>query len=146
MFMRPVRRMIGSAARRMLGTLTEVRTTEPVVALTFDDGPNPEVTPRVVEILGRRNARGTFFMVGEAAARHPDVVRLVRQEGHAIGGHSWDHRSFPSLPGRERRKQMRASDQAIGENVDRLFRPPYGDQSVRSRLDAWYRGYEVVGW
>ena len=141
-----VRRFLGSRARSILGTLTAVVTTDPVVALTFDDGPHQEFTPRVLEILRRHHAHATFFMVGAAAQKHQDIVRQVAQEGHTIGGHSWDHRSFPSLSSQERRRQMRACEQVLSLGGERLFRPPYGYQTVGSRLDAFWRRYEIVGW
>lgn len=144
--MRQIRRFLGSIARRTLGTLTSVVTQEPLVALTFDDGPHPEFTPRVLEILRHHQAHATFFMVGAAAEKYQGIVRQVAREGHAIGGHSWDHRSFPSLPSRERRRQMLACEQVLSLQQARLFRPPYGHQTVGSRLDALWRRYEVVGW
>ena len=60
-------------------------------ALTFDDGPDPENTPRLLDVLDRHRARATFFMVGERAARHPDLVRRVAAAGHEIGNHSFSH-------------------------------------------------------
>lgn len=134
------------AIKKVLGSLTSVITKEPLVALTFDDGPHPEYTPRVIEILERYQARATFFMVGKAAQQYPDLVRKIGEAGHAIGGHSWDHMSFRQLTGRERRRQMRACQQVLAPHGQPLFRPPYGEQSVASRLDAFWLGYEVVGW
>jgi len=128
------------------GTITGVTTRDPVAALTFDDGPHPEYTPRLLDLLERYQARATFFMVGEAAQRHPELVRQVAQGGHAIGNHSWDHPFFPSLPGRTRRQQMRACEQALAPYGQRLFRPPYGAQSLASRLDALWLRYRVVTW
>jgi peptidoglycan-N-acetylglucosamine deacetylase len=61
------------------------------IALTFDDGPDPEVTPRILSALSDHGAKATFFMCGLAAERHPDIVRAVAAEGHAIGGHTWHH-------------------------------------------------------
>lgn len=141
MLSRPVK----VAIKKVLGSLTSVVTKDPLVALTFDDGPHPEYTPRVMEILARHQARATFFMVGKAAQQYPDLVRKIGEAGHAMGGHSWDHISFRQLTGRERRRQMRACQQILAPHGQLLFRPPYGDQSVASRLDAFWLGYEVVG-
>ena len=89
----------------------------------------------------------TFFMLGESARKHPNVVQQVAEEGHAIGNHSWDHPSFPLISGRERRAQIRACASVIAPyGGQRLFRPPYGHQSVASRLDALWLGYPVVTW
>ena len=131
---------------KFLGTITHVHTTEPVAALTFDDGPDPVYTPKLLEILDKHKARATFFMVGEAAQRQQELVRMVSRAGHAIGVHSWDHPSFAKINGRERRQQLRASKRALGPYGQRLFRPPWGKQSLASRLDALWLGYKVVGW
>jgi peptidoglycan/xylan/chitin deacetylase (PgdA/CDA1 family) len=143
---RIVRRLLGALARRGLGTITHVETQDAVVALTFDDGPHPEYTPRLLEILERHRARATFFMLGETAQRYPDLVRRVAQGGHAIGNHSWDHPSFPLISGRERRAQIRACEKAIAPYGRRIFRPPYSHQSIASRLDALLLGYQIVTW
>lgn len=129
-----------------MGAITHVRTTDPVVALTFDDGPDPEFTPRFLEILDRHQAHATFFMVGEAAHRYPELVRQVAQAGHAIGNHSWDHPSLPLISGRERRRQIRACGRAIAPYGQGLFRPPFGHQNVASRLDALWLGLKVIAW
>lgn len=133
-------------ARKILGTITSVSTQEPVAALTFDDGPHPEFTSRLLDILETHNARATFFMLGEAARSHPELVRRVAEAGHAIGNHSWDHPNFPLLTGRERRRQMCLCEKAISPYGHCLFRPPFGYQSVRSRLDALWLRYQVVTW
>jgi len=134
------------AVKRVLGSLTNVVTNDPVVALTFDDGPHPVYTPRILEVLARHRAHATFFMVGQAAERYPDIVRAVANAGHAIGGHSWAHRSFRTLTGSERRREMRACEQILAPYGQPLCRPPYGEQSIAARLDAFWLGYEVVGW
>jgi peptidoglycan/xylan/chitin deacetylase (PgdA/CDA1 family) len=129
-----------------LGTIVRVATREPAIALTFDDGPHPEETPRVLEILERHGARGTFFMIGKNARRHPEVVARALEAGHAVANHSWDHPSFRRIQGRYRRAQIRWCGEALGPQGARLFRPPYGEQSLGSRLDALACGYQVVCW
>ena len=129
-----------------MGSLSHVITTEPVLSLTFDDGPDAESTPQVLTLLEKYQARGTFFLVGQAAASHPELVNRIAAGGHAIGIHSWDHRALPGLSSRERRRQMRQCARAIQPCETHLFRPPYGEQTVLSRLEAFVMGYEVVGW
>ena len=94
-----------------------------VVYLTFDDGPIPEVTPQLLDILRDKNVHATFFMVGENAARYPDLLARVRREGHAVGNHTFNHL-----------KGTRTDTLSYIANVVRadvvihtmLFRPPYG--------------------
>lgn len=88
-----VRRAFRRVRLRLTGTVTNFLTEEPLVALTFDDGPDPVVTPALLEILAAHNAKATFFMTGENAVKHPELVEAVRGGGHAIGNHSWDHPS-----------------------------------------------------
>lgn len=135
-----------SIARRFLGTVVRVDTTESVIALTFDDGPHPEYTPQLLRILDRHGARATFFMVGQLAAKYPSIVKEVVQHGHAVGNHSWDHSSFPLLDGSQRRQQIRRCASVLVNGGQRLFRPPFGHQSMASRIDAWFMGYDVIAW
>lgn len=100
------------------------------VAFTFDDGPDPESTPRVLELLSRHGARATFFLVGSRAERHPEIVERIRAEGHAIGSHTFGHSHFFHFfsPGRMRAEMNRGIDAIarITGNAPRLFRPPQG--------------------
>jgi peptidoglycan/xylan/chitin deacetylase (PgdA/CDA1 family) len=141
-----VRKLFALATRSILGTVTYVVTRDPVVALTFDDGPHPDYTPRLLEILAKYHARATFFMTGQAAQAHPELVRRVAEAGHAIANHSWDHPSFPLISSRERRAQIRACAQVLAPYTRgmRLFRPPYGEQNIASRIDALLLGYQVI--
>lgn len=143
---RILRVAFAAVARNIIGTITHVTTRDAVAALTFDDGPHPVFTPRLLEILKRHDASATFFMVGEKARRHPELVRQVAKAGHAIGNHSWDHSVFPLLTGAKRRAQMRSCANALAPYGQRLFRSPHGYQSVASRLDALWLRYEVVAW
>jgi peptidoglycan-N-acetylglucosamine deacetylase len=143
---RTVRRAASFVPRQLFGTVTHIATSEPVAALTFDDGPHPEFTPHLLEILHEYGAHATFFVVGESASKYPNLLQRMVEAGHAIGNHSWDHPSFPAIGSRERRRQMRACEEAIGPHSQRLFRPPYGNQNMASRFDAWRLGYSVVTW
>jgi peptidoglycan/xylan/chitin deacetylase (PgdA/CDA1 family) len=129
-----------------LCTITSVRTCEPVAAITFDDGPDSDTTPAVMDLLERNGARGTFFVAGENACRHPGVLRQMHAAGHSIGNHSWDHPSLPKIDRRERFKQLRACEKVIEPYSHKLLRPPFGDQSYASRLDACLMGFRVITW
>lgn len=132
------------ATHNVIGTITHVTTDDPVAALTFDDGPDPEYTPKLLDILKKYRVYATFFMVGEAARAHPELVRRIAEAGHAIANHSWNHPSFPLISSSERRAQIRACAEAIAPFGERLFRPPYAQQDLASRLDALLLGYRVV--
>jgi len=140
-----LKKVVSVTARTLLGTITHVETDERVAALTFDDGPHPDFTPRLLDVLKRHQARATFFMLGQAATAYPAIVRNVAQGGHAIGNHSWDHPSFVLLDGRERRRQIRACASAIAPYGGlRLFRAPYGHQNMASRVDALWLRHQVI--
>lgn len=99
------------------------------VALTFDDGPDPEFTPQVLALLAARRVPATFFLVGERAARAPDVVRAIAAAGHEVGSHGWSHRSLwlcgPARTDREIGR-TRATLAALTGRAPALFRPPWG--------------------
>jgi peptidoglycan/xylan/chitin deacetylase (PgdA/CDA1 family) len=136
-----------SRATLPVGSLVRVDTEEPAIALTFDDGPDPRETPRVLDILERHGARGTFFLVGKRAELHPEIVARAVAAGHAVANHSWDHPSFRQIQGSYRRAQIRWCAEALAPHGGtRLFRPPFGEQSLASRLDARRCGHQVVCW
>ncbi len=105
------------------------RTPKPAVCLTFDDGPDPRVTPELLDLLARHQVRATFFLIGERVDRHPELVRRISQQGHGIGNHSYTH---PRLLGKSQRtvlQEMCATDRAIHRAAavaTALFRPPHG--------------------
>ena len=140
-----IRRLLATSARPC-GTLVRVATGEPAFALTFDDGPDPDETPRALDVLAAHGARATFFMVGRRAETHPQLVASVAAAGHAIANHSWDHPSFPRLDRGERESQLRRAAAALAPHGVPLFRPPFGEQNLASLLDARRAGFEIVGW
>jgi peptidoglycan/xylan/chitin deacetylase (PgdA/CDA1 family) len=99
------------------------------LALTFDDGPDPAWTPRLLDALGAAGVRGTFFLIGERAERAPGLVRRMIAEGHEVGNHSWSHRS-PWLCGpRTTEQEIRGAHDRLAELTGappRHFRPPWG--------------------
>lgn len=99
------------------------------VALTFDDGPDPEFTARVLDLLGHAGVPGTFFVVGERAAGAPDLVRAMVAAGHEVGNHTWSHRNLWTCGPRRTATEIRRSHELIAELAGRppaLFRPPWG--------------------
>jgi peptidoglycan/xylan/chitin deacetylase (PgdA/CDA1 family) len=99
------------------------------VALTFDDGPDPEVTPRVLELLDRHGVKAAFFVIGAKAERHPGLVLDMLARGHAVGNHSQTHPPFLMLQGRRAIAREVGSAQAVLRRtgmVPLAFRPPVG--------------------
>lgn len=117
------------------------------IYLTFDDGPIPEATPWVLDILDRYEAKATFFMVGDNARRHPWLVSEVARRGHSIGNHTMHHLQGAKVTTRTYLRDVSEARQAIGHEAGRqgkpLFRPPHGWLRPR-QARAMREHYEVV--
>ncbi len=111
------------------------------VFLTFDDGPHPRHTPAVLDILDKRSAKATFFMVGENAARYPDLVEETARRGHTLGNHTMHH-----LQGRKASTDEYIADVAAADALihSRLFRPPHGLMTSEQRRLLLDAGYKIV--
>jgi peptidoglycan/xylan/chitin deacetylase (PgdA/CDA1 family) len=121
----------------------------PEVALTFDDGPSPETTPRVLAELARNGVHATFFAVGRKAARHPELIRAIIDEGHEVGLHGYEHDRLFSLRGSEHVAHDIRRTQAVlvdaGAPKPLLFRPPIGFVSHLTVWGARKAGVTLVG-
>ena len=133
-------------ALHLVGTIVRVETDQPVAAISFDDGPNPDNTPKLLDILDLYNAKATFFVVGQRAAQYPELTQQIAKRGHVVGCHSWDHPSFPVLSSQQRRNQIKSCEKVIPDTGYRLFRPPFGHQTVMSTLDVRLLGYTTITW
>jgi peptidoglycan/xylan/chitin deacetylase (PgdA/CDA1 family) len=119
------------------------------IALTFDDGPHPEYTPRVLDELHRHGISATFFVVGREAARYPELVRRIVAEGHALGHHSYTHGEPQYTSTRiflDEIRQSRALLQQITGQPSNLFRPPKGKLTCAKMLGAWGLGQTIALW
>lgn len=120
------------------------------VALTFDDGPHPVTTRRVLAALAPTRHRATFFVLGEKARRHPDVVREIHAAGHTLGVHGDRHDRLHSfrMPWSVQAAIVRAEDavEAATGARPRFFRPPLGHTSVTTVRGARLAGVRLVGW
>lgn len=125
------------------GVVWRMDSSSKVVYLTFDDGPISECTPQVLEILSRYNAKATFFMVAENAARYPELVARVRAEEHAVGNHTCHHmREHQSCT------QDYVADAFLGEQIlqTKLFRPPHGRMRYSQKKAMLDAGYTIYLW
>jgi len=139
-----------SRSHQLVGDLfTRIETTDPMVALTFDDGPTPVHTDSVLALLAEFDVSATFFMIGQSMERNPDVVARVLSQGHEIGNHSYSHRRLVlKLPGTIRR-EIESTDsliRAAGQAGEILVRPPYGKRLFGLPLYLARHDRPVVLW
>ena len=120
------------------------------VALTFDDGPDHERTPAVLDLLAQRGVRATFFLVGERAETHPELVRRMVAEGHVVGNHSHTHAGlFPLSSLRNTEEELRRTTESLTRITGlrpRLFRPPFGVTNPTIARAVRRLGLVPVGW
>lgn len=121
------------------------------VALSFDDGPDPVVTPQVLDALAQHGARATFFVIGRSLAAHPELGRRIAAEGHALGNHSWQHSRWQSFYSSARHmREIERGEEAIvaatGTPAPELYRAPVGLKGAELARAAWRRGLTVVAW
>ncbi len=124
--------------------------TNPYVAMTFDDGPHPQNTPRLLDMLRARNIKATFYVIGGNVDRYPHIVRRIVAEGHEIGNHTYTHRKLTSLGDSEVSKEMRRTEDAIVRAAGvkpRTMRPPYGALLTRQRNNIFSNfNYPTILW
>lgn len=126
-----------------------VETDEPVVSLTFDDGPDPAFTPRILEVLDRYQVKATFFMMGWNATQHASVAQEVVAAGHEIGNHTWSHHNLLYTTPEETVEQMTRGAAALEEVTGQRpawFRPPRGQLSGITVRQAALLGTDTVIW
>ncbi len=121
----------------------------PLIALTFDDGPDPEDTPKILDILRFHNVKATFFVSGRETDTYPDIVRREHQEGHMVGNHAYTHRPLTTLSEAEVREELENTNTAItaaGAPQPNLFRPPYADTNAMVENIATSLGMTQTLW
>jgi peptidoglycan/xylan/chitin deacetylase (PgdA/CDA1 family) len=131
-------------------TYNSVHVDGPFIALTFDDGPNATLTPKLLDLLAARHLKATFFVVGQNAADHPDILKRAVREGHEIANHSWSHPNLGKMSDDAVRRELQKTDDAIAAAIGKrptLMRPPYG--SITAHQKRWIHeefGYRIIIW
>ena len=121
------------------------RTRHPLVALSFDDGPHPVFTPRVLEILQQHNAQATFFLIGERALRHPELVVRIKAAGHEVANHYFTDGSLLLCSDADFVRHLEQTEKALGITAaPKFFRPPGGVARPRQLCLARTHGYECM--
>ncbi|MBS4022407.1 MAG: polysaccharide deacetylase family protein [Dethiobacter sp.] len=131
------------------GALYRVRTSQNVVALTFDAVWEPAETGRILDVLDRYQVRATFFLTGNWVRYNPDLAREILIRGHEIGQHSQNHQVLTGLKDEELAREFRLMEETLREELNCqafLFRPPYGEVNQQVYNYANDRGYTTVLW
>jgi peptidoglycan/xylan/chitin deacetylase (PgdA/CDA1 family) len=118
------------------------------VILSFDDGPNLEQTPYILDILAKHNIPGTFFLVGHRVKQHPELVeKILATRKHVIGNHSWDHPNFHEISPEEQLTEVSKAKEVLPPPTGQLyFRYPYGNSTCNGNQFLHQQGYKIVGW
>ncbi|MDW8028446.1 MAG: polysaccharide deacetylase family protein [Armatimonadota bacterium] len=119
------------------------------VAITFDDGPHPDYTPKLLEILRQYEAKATFFVVGKMAEKYPNLVKEQVADGHSVGNHTYHHVNLTRIPKEYIATEIKACGEvlrSITGKAPRLFRPPGGDYDKQVAEVAEALGYTIVLW
>lgn len=155
MSLRPIS-VFRQAARRGLAAalprrvyITHGRPQSRAVCLTFDDGPHPELTPRLLDLLAALRVPATFFVIGREAERHPELVRRMAAEGHAVGNHSYSHPPRESLSARQAAAEVAGCAGVLAGILGRppaLYRPPRGKVTAGDLWRLWRAGTTTVLW
>lgn len=120
------------------------------IALTFDDGPDPENTPRILAILKEKEVKATFFVIGKKVEKYPELLRQIDREGHIIANHSYSHHYLIALFSTERlRKDLKHCSEVIFQTLGKspaFFRPPFGVTNPRYRTVLKESNLQSIGW
>jgi peptidoglycan/xylan/chitin deacetylase (PgdA/CDA1 family) len=119
---------------------------EPVIYLTFDDGPHLPYTQQIFELLSKYNARATFFVVGRSAQNHSELIKAIYEAGHGIGNHSWSHRKLVGLNEETFNGEVVGTANVLGAYTANCMRPPYGATDPSTYRYSTKLGYAVVLW
>jgi peptidoglycan/xylan/chitin deacetylase (PgdA/CDA1 family) len=119
------------------------------IALTFDDGPDPRYTPKVLEVLRKHDVKATFFVMGARAKKHPDLIKQIANDGHALGSHTYWHPNLAKENVERLRWELSETDRILERMIGfhtRLFRAPYGNLNEPLMEELRRQDYSVIGW
>lgn len=143
-------RAVPSAPKMPGVSISRVAVPERVVALTFDDGPHPSLTPRLLDILKAEGAKATFFVLGTNARRYPDIIRRAVEEGHEVANHSTSHPVLSKSGASKIAYELETCAQAVKDAcgvAPKVMRPPYGAMTTAQRQAAYNKyGYHIIFW
>lgn len=138
------------APRAKKVSYNSVATDHPVIAMTFDDGPHPELTPKLLDMLKERGIRATFYVIGRSAEAHPEIVRRMVAEGHEVANHTWTHPALSKISTARQKSEIERTSALLreltGENPTNM-RPPYGatNSTINRRMKDEF-GLSVIMW
>jgi len=139
----------GPAFARRPGVYESVNTTERVIALTFDDGPHPVLTPKLLNILRKEKISATFYVIGNLVEKYPEIARRIVREKHEIAHHSWSHPHLTTLNVKKLNDELVKTVQIIKRVTGvspKTMRPPYGDINSQVRKSVLDLGLDVALW
>ena len=137
-------------AQRTPGSYTAIHTDGPYIAITFDDGPNPETTNKLLKMLAERNVKATFFVLGSRAVASPEILQAMVAAGHEVANHSWNHPQLNKIPVAAADKQIEDTNAVIQNATGvkpRYLRPPYGamNATLQRHIEEKY-GMTFIYW
>jgi multiple sugar transport system permease protein len=133
---------------QIISAFTFLPTTNNIVALTFDDGPDPHITPKILDILEEYSITAAFFAIGENVQKYPEVVKRIVNSGHQLANHSWSHQRPTSIAASDLMDDVKKTQKILEEQYTctRLFRPPYGLVTPEQMQQLTLHGYKAVIW
>jgi peptidoglycan/xylan/chitin deacetylase (PgdA/CDA1 family) len=131
-------------------TLCKAKTSDKKIAITFDDGPDSVITPKVLEILDKYNAKATFFCIGKHIEDNKEILKSIDENGHLIGNHTWSHdRWFDLFSSKKMHAQIIKTNNIVFDVIKKktkLFRPPYGVTNPALKSAVIKLNFHTIGW
>ncbi len=138
--------LTATGATDVSATPQATRPADKVFYLSFDDGPNPIWTPRVLDLLKQYNAKATFFVIGQEAATYPELIQAIANAGHVVANHTWNHRLLVGIDRPDFQDEINRTAGAVGDVMRPMLRPPEGTIDDDARSWAAEMGLQIVKW